>query len=137
VARVYVERRDLPGDLIRLLETTTAAAECTPPLDLVETDAEIEVLLDLPGVTSADVEIVFAQNVLLITGMKGPAVCEDRDAAFHIAERAFGRFVRAISLEGAYDVGRAAATLRDGELRIVLPRLDDRRQAQVRIPIRG
>jgi HSP20 family protein len=137
MARVYLERRELPVDLMRLLETTGAAAECTPPLDLVETDAAIELLVDLPGVRAADVEIVFAQNVLLVTGLKMPAVCEDREAGFHVAERAFGRFGRAISLDGAYDVGRASATLRDGELRIVLPRLDDRRQAQIRIPIRG
>ena len=137
MARVYLERRELPVDLMRLLETTSATAECTPPLDLVETDVSIELLVDLPGVRAADVEIVFAQNVLLVTGLKMPAVCEDREAGFHVAERAFGRFARAISLDGAYDVGRASATLRDGELRIVLPRLDDRRQAQIRIPIRG
>ena len=138
MARVYLERRELPADLIRLLETsTTAAAECTPPLDLVETDAAIELLLDLPGMAPSDIEIVFAQNVLLVTGTKMPAVCEDRDAGFHIAERAFGRFARAVSLEGAYDLSRASATLRDGELRVVLPRLDERRQGQIRIPIRG
>jgi len=134
--RVYVERRELPGDLLQLLETRTAAAECTPPLDVVETESAIEFLLDVPGVQPADVEIVFAQNVILITGTKRAALCEDREAGFHMAERTFGRFARAVSLEGAYDTARASATLRDGELRVVLPRLDDRRSRQIRIPIR-
>src|SRR6202008_1280700 len=92
VARVYLERRDLPLDLLRLLDVSTAAAECTPPLDVIETETAIELLLDLPGVPATNVEIVFAQNVLLITGTKFPAACDDREAAFHIAERAFGRF---------------------------------------------
>ena len=136
VARVYLERRDLPLDLLRLLDSSTSAAECTPPLDVIETEAAIELLLDLPGVSATNVEIVFAQNVLLITGTKHPAACEDREAGFHIAERAFGRFARAVSLEGAYDTARAAASLRDGELRVVLPRLDERRGAPIRIPVR-
>src|SRR5262245_23711282 len=134
--RVYVERRELPGDLLRLLETRTAAAECTPPLDVVETDSAIEFLLDVPGVQPDDIEVVFAQNVILITGTKRATLCEDREAGFHMAERAFGRFARAVSLEGAYDTASASATLRDGELRVILPRLDDRRSRQIRIPIR-
>ena len=136
MARVYVERRDLPAHLIRLLDDTRAAAECTPPLDVIETAGGIEVLLDIPGVESAQVEIVFADNVLLIVGQKLPAVCQHSGAGFHIAERTFGRFGRAVRVEGAFDAGRATATLVDGELRVVLPRIDERRGAEIRIPIR-
>src|SRR5438067_6469569 len=121
MARVYVERRELPAELIRLLDANPAAAECTPPLDIIETDAAIEAILDLPGVAPTAVEIVFSRNVLLVTGQKLPGVCEHVDAGFHIAERAFGRFARAIAVDGAFDAGRAIATLTDGELRIVLP----------------
>jgi HSP20 family protein len=135
MARVYAERRELPAELFRLLETHPAAAECTPPLDIVETDAGIEAILDVPGVPASSIEIVFSRNVLLVTGQKLPAGCEHGDAGFHIAERSFGRFARAISVEGAFDAGRATATLAAGELRIVLPRLAERRGAQIRIPI--
>src|SRR5215470_12616033 len=85
--RVHVERRELPGDLLRLLETRTAAAEYTPPLDVVETESAIELLLDVPGVQAADIEIVFAQNVILITGTKRATLCQDREAGFHMGER--------------------------------------------------
>src|SRR5688500_15111979 len=136
MARVYVERRELPADLVRLLETKSAAADCTPPMDVVETEQAIEVLIDIPGGPPADIEIVFAGNVLLIAGRKLPATCEHKDAAFHMAERAFGRFARAISVEGAFDAGAATAALVNGELRVVLPRLTERRGQQIRIPIR-
>jgi HSP20 family protein len=135
MARVYVERRELPAELLRLLDATPVAAECTPPLDIIETDAAIEAILDIPGVALDSVEIVFSGNVLLVTGHKLPAACEHRDAAFHIAERSFGRFARAIGVDGAFEAGRATATLSDGELRIVLPRLAERRGGQIRIPI--
>jgi HSP20 family protein len=135
MARVYVERRELPAELLRLLDASPAAAECTPPLDIIETDDAIQAILDIPGVPKASIEIVFSRNVLLITGQKHPAVCEQGDVAFHIAERSFGRFARAISVEGAFDAGRATATLTDGELRVVLPRLTERRGGQLRIAI--
>ncbi len=73
---------------------------------------------------------------MLIAGQKLPGPCEDGDAAFHIAERSFGRFARAISVDGAFDAGRATATLAGGELRVVLPRLAERRGRQIRIPLR-
>src|SRR5687767_11406828 len=135
MARVYVERRELPAELLRLLDASPVAAECTPPLDIIETDAAVEAILDIPGVPPESVEILFSASVLLVTGQKLPAACEHRDAAFHIAERSFGRFARAIGVEGAFDAGRASATLADGELRIVLPRLAERRGGQIRIPI--
>jgi HSP20 family protein len=135
MARVYLERRELPAELVRLLDASPAAAECTPPLDVIETDAGIEAILDIPGVSPSSVEIVFSRNVLLVTGRKMPAACDHHDAAFHIAERSFGRFARAIGVEGAFDTGRATATLTGGELRIILPRLAERRGAQIRIPI--
>src|SRR5688572_12829870 len=127
MARVYVERRELPAHLARLLEETRAAVECTPPMDVLETATGLEVRLDVPGVTAPQIEIVFTDSVLLITGQKLPAACEHADAGFHMAERAFGRFARAIRVEGAFDAGRAAATLASGELRVVLPRIDERR----------
>ncbi len=57
------------------------------------------------------------------------------DAAFHMAERTFGRFARVVPLGGAVDAGRARATMRAGELRVSFPRIADRRGRQIRIPI--
>jgi len=140
MARVYVERRELPDDLRRLLEASAAAVEYTPPIDVLETDSEMQILLDLPGVDPRHVDVMFSRNVLLIAGHKTPVApdfASDRDdATFHIAERAFGRFARAIGLEGAFDAGKAVATLVHGELRVVLPRVAERRGGNIRIPIR-
>jgi HSP20 family protein len=135
MARVYVERRELPEDLQRLLAAGVAMVEFTPPIDVIETDTSIQVVLDLPGVAASAIDIVFSHNVILIAGEKTAAPCDHRDAAFHVAERAFGRFARAIGVEGAFDAGKAVATLRLGELRVVLPRLHERRGGNIRIPI--
>lgn len=135
MARVYVDRRELPEELQALLEAGIAP-ECTPPFDILETASGIEILMDLPGVAASDIEIVFTRNVLLIAGRKLPRTCPHHKPAFHVAERAFGRFGRAVRLDGAFDAARAAATLTAGELRLVLPYQHDRRGRQIRIPVR-
>ena len=139
--RIYLEHHEMGEDIRRLVDLLEAEAhgaatgEFAPPLDVIEHPDAVEITADLPGLTSDQIELVFARGVLLIAGFKKPAVCRHADAAFHMAERAFGRFGRLVRISGAVDVGRARATLRQGELRVVLPRIADRRGAEIRIPI--
>jgi HSP20 family protein len=143
MARIYVERRELPPDLQALLDViwdggavrASTPAEFTPAVDVLETEAALEVVVDLPGVTKDSIQIVFSRNVLIVAGEKLPPAREHADAAFHLAERGFGRFARAMRLDGAYDAGRAKAALANGELRVTVPRIDERRGREIRIPI--
>jgi HSP20 family protein len=146
VARIYFERRDLPEDLQRLFDmiweapasdSPVSAGECSPPLDIIETESSIEIVVDIPGVPAEAVHIVSARNVLMIAGQKVPPAYEHREAAFHLAERSFGRFARAVRLDGAFDAGRAIASFNAGELRITMPRIDERRGKEIRIPVRA
>ena len=140
--RIYLERREMEDELRRLfdrLEGQTQASappgECHQPLDVVETAGVVEVLMDLPGVDRDQVHIAFARGTLLIAGIKRSPACGHADAAFHLAERAFGRFARAIRLSGALEAGRARATLSAGELRITIPRIAERRGNEIHIAI--
>lgn len=110
--------------------------ECVPSMDVLETTEGIEILMDVPGVSASGIRLFFSQGTVVIAGEKRPAVCTHREAAFHLAERGFGRFARAVRLDGAFDAGRITATLNDGELRIVLPRIEERRGRDIRIEIR-
>lgn len=117
-----------------------AAGECSPPIDVVETATAVEVILDVPGVAADDVQVIFARNTLVVAGRKRAGNClhgQHGEAAFHLAERTFGRFARAVQLNGAFDAGKADAELAAGELRITLPRLEERRGREIRIPIRN
>lgn len=142
MASIFLERRSLDDDLRRLFEQLTnvdapTTAECPVPMDVIETSDAVEIVMDLVGVAADAVKIVVAHNTVLVTGEKRPAACEHcGQAAFHVAERVFGRFTRAVKLSGAFDVARADARLRDGELRLVLPRIDDRRGREHRVPVR-
>ena len=118
VARIFLERRDMSDDIRRILNLLDdgahvggAPGECVPPCDVVETAGGVELVIDLPGVTRESLTIVFVRSTLVIAGQKLPAACEHRDAAFHLAERTFGRFARAVRLTGAFDAGAATARL--------------------------
>jgi HSP20 family protein len=110
------------------------SGECRPPLDVFETDRSVEIVVDLAGVPAEAVRILFRGGVVLIVGEKAPPPGEQAQA-FHLVEREFGRFARAVRLSGAFDVGSARASLRDGELTIVLPKRDERRGQPHRIRI--
>jgi HSP20 family protein len=144
VTRIFLERRDMPDDLRRVLDllgdeeqAPGSAGECTPPCDVVETSAGIEVVMDLPGVTRESLKIAVVRNTLVIAGQKLPATCDHRNAAFHLAERTFGRFVRAVRLTGAFNGGAATARLAAGELRVRLPRIQERRGGEIRIAVQA
>ena len=142
VAGIYWERRELLDhprlrQLIEAESSPGAPGECTPLMDVVETSAGIEVLIDLPGVPRSQITVVFSQGTLIVAGRKQPTSCAHQEAAFHLAERDFGRFVRAVRLSGAVDGGKARASLAEGELRVVLPRVQERRGRDIRIEITG
>ena len=141
MAHISLERRTNRDDEARYrqwLEETSgpgAAGEFTPAMDVVETAAGIELVIDVPGIPESALTIGFSQGTLFVAGRKSPGVCAHAQAAFHLAERSFGRFVRAIRLAGAFDAGKATATLSAGELRVTLPRIEERRGRDIRIPV--
>jgi HSP20 family protein len=110
------------------------SGECRPALDVLENDDIVEVVVDVAGIPAEAIRIVFRSAVLLIAGEKAPPV-QTEPRTFHLVEREFGRFARAVRLTGAFDVQEAKATVLDGELRIVLPKMDDRRGSAQRIPV--
>jgi HSP20 family protein len=131
-----VDRED-QATLRALLEGTAegVASDCTPAMDIRETAEAFEVIVDLPGVPASDVRLVFSRGLLVVTGRKVPPACAHREAAFHLAERSFGHFVRAIRLSAPIDAGRATARLTAGELTIVVPRIAERRGVEIRVAI--
>ncbi|MEO7272409.1 MAG: Hsp20/alpha crystallin family protein [Vicinamibacterales bacterium] len=137
MARIFFDHRDAPGDLrrrfVRVELAPDEGADDRPPMDVLETDTGIEIVLDLPGIEPHAVSISAAHDTVVIAGTKGPTRCTGH-VAFHLAERGFGRFRRTVTIGHAFDASRAQATLTAGELRIVLPRIEDRRGRS--IPIR-
>jgi HSP20 family protein len=112
------------------------AGECMPLVDVFETDKNVEIVLDLPGVSADAIRILFKAGVVLIVGEKDrPDFSKRAPASFHLVERDFGRFARAVKVSVAIDGSKARARMAHGELRVVLPRLQERRGGGVLVPI--
>lgn len=101
---------------------------------MLETAEAIQVVVDVCGVPPGALRVLFRAGVLLVAGEKGPGFTA-RQQSFHLIEREFGRFARAIRLNGAFAISNARATLADGELTVVVPKLPDRRGRAHRITV--
>ena len=104
--------------------------------DVVETEATVEVRVDLPGVAASALRVLFKHGTLVIAGEKLATEPVGTDgSAFHLVERGFGRFARVVRLNTAIDASRAAAVLRAGELCVTMPVIEDRRGREILVPI--
>ena len=110
------------------------SGECHPVLDVLETSNGVEIVLDVSGIAADALRVLFRNNVVLVAGEKAP-VRTAAGSTFHLVEREFGRFVRAVRLNGAFEAAAGRAWLESGELTIVVPRRPDRRGQSLSIPI--
>ena len=112
------------------------SGECMPLLDVFETDRTIEIVLDVPGLSADSVRILIKSGVVLVAGEKErPEPAMRSPASFHLVERDFGRFARAVRVHAAFDGSNVKARLRDGELRVILSKIQERRGREILVPI--
>ena len=97
-----------------------------PIIDVYERPSEIIVRVELPGVDKSDVRLRWRNNVLEITGLKRQQTSEQEGCRYLCVERQHGRFRRDIAISTAINFKQSTAELRDGLLRIRLPKLVDR-----------
>lgn len=109
---------------------------CSPLLDVLHSDSAVEVIVDLPGVTPDRLRVLLKSGVLLLVGEKpSPYEAERVDGTFHLVERGFGRFARAVRIDGAIDGSATRAVLDGGELRVIVPRIPERRGQEILVTV--
>lgn len=111
------------------------SGECLPLLDVFETEQGLELVLDVPGVSADSLRVLVKSGLVLVVGEKERPALTPGPASFHLVERDFGRFVRAVRVHAAVDAAGASARLKDGELRIALPKIQDRRGREYHVPV--
>jgi HSP20 family protein len=89
-----------------------------PQIDIDETDKEMRITAELPGLDEKDVSLEIANGVLSISGEKKS---ESEDKARRFSERYYGRFERHISLEDV-DEDKVSAAFKNGILTITVPK---------------
>lgn len=103
-----------------------------PAMDLVETDEDLVLRADLPGLDRDDIEIEVKDNTLTVSGeRKGEH--EEKGEGFYRVERAFGRFSRSLGLPQGIDPGAVRAGFDRGVLEVRIPKPAERKPTRVEI----
>jgi len=105
-----------------------------PSLEVTDTDGEIRVAAELPGMDENDVEVLLEDGGLTIRGEKKTEM-EDKDR--HFSERFYGRFERRIPLGFQPDEGKVNAAFKNGVLTVTVPKTAEAQKNMKRIPING
>jgi len=98
-----------------------AAGSWSPPIDIYETDEDIIVTAELPGVKREEIEVTVAGDKLILKGNR----TRERDSngeQFHRMERQYGSFYRSFNLPHATDPDAINARLSQGVLYVTLPK---------------
>jgi HSP20 family protein len=129
----------LQSDLNRVFDTffggrpaTDATRRWVPAMDLVETDDNLVLKADLPGLDKNDVEIEIKDGVLTISGERRTAH-EGSSNGYHRVERAYGRFSRSLSLPQDVDADQVQADFDKGVLEVRIPKPAERKPHRVQI----
>ena len=101
--------------------STGGAAELPPNLDVTETDKQIEITAELPGLEEKDVQVNLADNVLTIRGEK-KAEKEEKDKAYRLVECSYGSFVRSLELPDGVNADAIKASIDKGVLKVTVPK---------------
>ena len=130
------ELRELAGDALTRFNPRTTRGEVESAEDRIvsrasrwgllaaevtETDDTVDVLLEVPGLEPSDFEIDVRGDLLVVRGEKRVSREETR-GHYHVMERAYGQFERAIRLPAAIDDAGAKARYRRGVLTVSLPK---------------
>lgn len=103
-------------------EQTRPGLIFTPSVDICETDREVTLLADLPGVTSDNLTIDLRENILTLTGKVAPFEgTNDEDI---LIEYEIGKYHRQFNLSSVIDQSNIDAKLNDGVLRLSLPKVE-------------
>jgi HSP20 family protein len=109
-------------------------AALTPRVDVRETDKEVEVVAELPGMDEADIDVSVAEGMLTIRGEK-KAEREQEERGYVLRERSFGRIERMVPLPDGLDPDSAKATFKNGVLTVTIAKTPEAQAAVKRIPV--
>jgi HSP20 family protein len=122
--------------LTSLRRSLPAGEGLTPAWDVKETEKELVVKADLPGIDEKDIQLTIQDGVLSLRGEKKSERKDERDN-YYVMERSYGSFQRSIRLPETVNDEKAEARFDKGVLTITLPKRPEMVKAQKKIEIRS
>lgn len=132
----FRELRELQDRVNRLFEgggspLVERGTSTFPPLDIRQDAENVYVIAELPGVPLEALDVSITGDTLSIKGERpAPEVAEER---LHRRERPWGHFNRLVSLPDRVAAEKIQAVLKDGILRVTLPKAESAKPRQIKV----
>jgi len=114
--------------------TSTGAGTWAPAVDVFETDQNVVIKAELPGVDPKDVEIRVEDGTLYVKGER-KLENEVKEENYHRIERSYGSFMRTFPLPRSVDADKAAAEYKNGVLTLTLPKREEAKPKTIKIAV--
>lgn len=102
--------------------------------ELSETDDEVRVKVELPGMDEKDIEVSLDENTLVVRGERKEQ-SEKKKRNYHISEMSYGNVHRSFPLPAEVDGSKASAKFKRGVLTLSFPKTERAKAERKRIPI--
>jgi len=114
-------------------EQTRPGPTFIPAVDIVETDQEVTVLADMPGVGVKDINIDLGDDMLTLVGNAASPEGENEVDVF--SEYLTGKYARQFTLSHEIDQPKIGAEMKDGVLRLKLPKLEAAKPRKITVKV--
>jgi HSP20 family protein len=125
--RLFEDSFVRPGMLMR-----NAPDSMGVPIDLRETEDQYVLQASLPGVKPEDIDVTIENNQLRIQGQIRQEE-EKKGERYHLRERRFGQFQRALALPATIQADQVSCEFHDGTLTLTLPKAEEARPRRIQI----
>jgi len=118
----------------RLFSDQTAARPWAPAVDILETDNELVLKADVPGVDLKDIDIQLENGTLTLKGER-KFEKDEKNKGFHRMERSYGSFVRYFTVPETVDAEHVQADFHNGVLTVTLPKKEIAKPKAIKVQI--
>ena len=136
----FPETEDFPGglrlfqDTINRLLSQPTARPWAPAVDILETENDLVVKADVPGVDLKDIDILLENGTLTLKGER-KFETEEKNKGFHRLERSYGSFVRYFTVPDTVAAENVHADYHNGVLTIILPKKEIAKPKTIKVQV--
>jgi len=113
-------------------EEPLSTTRYVPSVDIFETDNEVVVKAEMPGMNANDIDVRLENNVLTLKGERHFEK-DAKEENYHRIEREYGTFTRSFALPRTVNGDKVSAEYRDGILKIVLPKKEETKPKAIKV----
>lgn len=125
--------KDIQQFVEKVIPLSNEDKDFAPSCDIVESETEFKILIDLPGLSKKEIGIALKDNVLTIKGEREIMLSEGEE--FKRQERKRGAFARSFALPETVNKAEVEANFRNGVLTVAMPKSENLKDTQS-IPIK-